>query len=149
METWQFLCALGFILCIAEIFIPSFVLLPIGVGMLITSVISIWVPGAPEILIIAAVVTSVVLILSRVLFLKFLSHHNAETKTVVNRCIGQKVLIVSRVDATTPGLVRFQEEEWRALASRSEDVFQENEHGFVVAINGNKLMLQKHLDEKL
>ena len=139
ITTWQILLFLAVIFLIAEIFVPSFVMLPIGIGLLVSAIVSLWVSKMPDIIYITAA-----LILLVFLTIRSIEHFlfpQTAPETVMEKYVGQRVRVLSYVDYDQVGEVKFQEESWRAVALNDGYVFQPNEYATVKEVRGNKLIL--------
>ena len=139
ITTWQILLFLAVIFLIAEIFLPSLVMLPIGIGLLVSAIVSLWVSEVPDILYITAA-----LILLVFLTIRSLAHFlfpETASETIMEKYVGQRVRVLSHVDCNQVGEVKFQEEKWRAVALNDGYVFEPNDYATVKEVKGNKLIL--------
>ena len=139
VEPWQLLLALGALFLIIEIFAPSFVFLPIGVGLLISSLIAVWVPESPEIIYISAIIITVVFLSLRTT-LRWLVPARQE-QTAADRYKGKLVTVVSPVSQKDPGEAKLYGESWTAISYHAEETFQVDDKAVVIGIDGNKLLL--------
>lgn len=141
ITTWQIILLLSVVFMIAEIFVPSFVFFPIGVGLLISSIIAIWVPAAPDIIWISAVVIVLVFFALRRVAKPLMS--SRVEKTAVDRYVGKRVVVVTPVQHHRSGEVKLYGEVWNAFACHAQQSFAQDEVALVKGIRGNKFLIEK------
>jgi len=127
--------------------VPAFVLFPIGVGILLSALVSVWVPSSPDIVWVSAVIVGVVFFSLRKIYRLF--HPEKPVSTAADRYVGQRVEVMSKVDYVhKDGEVKLYGEAWTAMSLHKDEVFEKNEVAVVAAIDGNKLLLVKLSDLK-
>ena len=144
METWQFLTSLGIIFIIIEIFVPSFIMFPIGIGLLLSGLLSVYFPDPPEIVFITSFTIITVFFSMKYLF-KYFSFGGIYGKNIGNldKYINQRVLVMEKVSFEKKGKVKVFGEEWSAISISNTDCFMPSDHAIVKKISGNKLVIDK------
>jgi len=137
----QIFAVLGLLLCIAEVFLPGFWVLPVGVGFLLTAISGLF--GVQGNLLWVALVLS---LLSSVVFtVKFLRPHLKKGAYQSNMfgLIGLEVLVEERIDVSAnTGSVRIYSDHWRAL-TLNDEVLEKGSRVRVHSVDGNKLYVTK------
>lgn len=114
LDAWQIYAAIGLILCILEMTVPSFILLPIGVAFLLTALLTIWVTSFPVQLVILFLSAVGIFLASR----KYFPRDRAGgTKTNVEHMLGREVLVEEIITPTTTGGIKLYGDTWRALSA--------------------------------
>lgn len=143
LDAWIIWLIIGIIFIISEIFTVGFVMMPLGVAALASSLIAYLLPEsglAPQLA--AFIVAGVVLIF----FGQKLANKIAKDpgiKVGADRLVGAHGLVLERIDqAKNTGLVRVMQEEWRA-SSEDNSVIEKGEKITVVQMDGTHLTVKK------
>ena len=139
MQTWQILTIIAIISITLEIFVPSFVFFPLGVGLLISAILSIWFPDPPEIIFISAVSIFLFFVLMRYLFKLYIKQQ--PESGILDKYVDQQVLVIKKVSSFKKGEVQVFGEKWSAISHSSEHDFMIGDHAVVKQISGNKLVI--------
>ncbi len=139
IKVWEALAVLGVVLAALEIFVPGFVLLPIGLAFLATSVAAIFL-STPLAILTALAVSLCFLIWLFQFQLKLGGKRKSVLDTNVEGMKGQEVLITQKVEDHEYGEVKLYGDRWRAY-SISKRTYEVGEYALVVKVEGNKLAL--------
>lgn len=139
IKVWEALAVLGVILAALEIFVPGFVLLPIGLAFLIASVMAIFL-STPLAILTALAVSLCFLIWFFQFQLKLGGKKASVLDTNVEGMKGQEVVVTQKVEDSEFGEVKLYGDRWRAY-SISKRTYEVGEHTLVVKVDGNKLAL--------
>ncbi|RYZ60379.1 MAG: NfeD family protein [Proteobacteria bacterium] len=133
------LLGIGALLIVAEIFVPGFVLFPIGVGIL-TSVVWTFVFDSWVIVLPLMTVHAVV---SFLLFQKFYKHSETPAyKSNTDSMIGQKVLVTETIEPKLGGYVKLYGDLWKAI-SKNEERIMVGEEVVILNLDGNKVIVSR------
>ena len=146
ISTWHILLLLSIVFMIAEVFVPSFIFFPLGVGLLVSAVVSIWIPDPPEIIWISAGLMAVVFFALRRVVRPLMPEK--QERTAGDRYLGKQVVVVSPLDHLRSGEVTLYGESWTALSWSDQDRFVQDEVALIKGIRGNKLLLVKITEEQ-
>lgn len=143
LDAWIIWLIIGVIFIISEIFTVGFVMMPLGVAALASSLIAYLLPESglgPQLG--AFIVAGVVLIF----FGQKLANKIAKDpgiKVGADRLVGAHGLVLERIDSSrNTGLVRVMQEEWRA-SSEDNSVIEKGEKITVVQMDGTHLTVKK------
>ena len=141
LETWQAYVIIAVCLMIAEIFVPSLILLPIGIGVLISAAFAPFIESnAILYLVTAAWVGVVFVVFKRV----FDPKDSPRLDTAVDAMIGKQVIVTKKVSASHAGEVKLYGDIWNALSAENDVEFEENESAVISKVEGNKVFLTKN-----
>ena len=138
MEVWQLLFAAGILMAAMEIFVPGFVLLPIGLGLILSSLFAPFVGSWPLLMVIMAVNISVVLYLMHRFVKPLMESHSV--KSNADGMVGKVAVVIEEITATT-GRVKLYGDEWRAFTSDNEKIPQ-GAQVTIEKIDGNKVQVR-------
>ncbi|GAA0324516.1 NfeD family protein [Psychrobacter aestuarii] len=141
IEPWHWL-VLGFLLMIAEIFIPTFASLWFGAAAVIVAALSWLLPISLLVQVILWLVLSIVFMFAWVKYAKPLSINRRKTISGDSEIIGETGMIVVKPTAAHSGRVRFSvpifgDDEW--LCRIDEGVVEVGDRVVVTGISGNEL----------
>lgn len=137
VETWQIYVLIGIILAILEIFVPSFILLPIGVGFLATAPVAVFVPSLIVQFICLAINISFCLFVFRKLFVR--DQDKGSIKTNADNLVGQTGMVEEPIDGDQSlGYVKIYGDSWKAFTNPGVKIDQGTKVT-VVKLDGNKI----------
>jgi len=143
-DPWKIWVAIGIVCIIVEIFTPGFLFLSFGIGAIITGLLALFIPSVTWQILIFAIVTLVVFILSRKLSKKFISKTYEETN--VKALIGKKGRVTTEIPADEKGYVKIGGEEWVAVSKDAKKI-EKDVMVSIVEIEGNKVIVTKSEEE--
>jgi inner membrane protein len=138
---WQMYLVLGLLLMIAEAFISTFFLFPIGVSLLLTALIA---PYAN--LTVELVFFSLMSILTFIFSMKYIKPRFMAKKNLsgVDSLVGRVVPVFEEINESTgTGSVKVYADEWRALPTEINQVISKNERVKIDKIEGNKVYVSR------
>jgi membrane protein implicated in regulation of membrane protease activity len=143
LDAWIIWLIIGVIFIISEIFTVGFVMMPLGLAALASSLIAKLLPesglGAQ---LVAFIVAGIILIFFGQKLASKLSK-DPDIKVGAERLIGLDGIVLERIDpAKNTGLVRVTQEEWRAK-SEDETIIEKGEKITVVQMDGTHLNVKK------
>ena len=124
----------------AEIFVPGFLLLPLGLGAAVAAIVAFAGAGVPWQLG-AFVVSSAALFAALRPLARRLNQAPDPAGVGANRMVGERGVVLDRLGPDDPGLVRVGREEWRA-DSRGEHVIEPGAHVRVVEVQGTRVIVE-------
>jgi len=141
IEPWHWL-VLGFLLMIAEIFIPTFASIWFGAAAVIVAALSWLLPISLLLQVIIWLVLSILFMFAWVKYAKPLSINRSRTALGHNEIVGETGMLVVKPTANHLGRVRFSvpilgADEW--LCSVSDGSAEVGDRVVVTAVNGNEL----------
>jgi len=138
IEVWQLLFAAGILMAAMEIFAPGFVLLPIGLGLILSSLFAPFIHSWPLLMLVIAINISVVLYLMH-RFIKPMLESNS-VKSNANGMIGKTAIVIEDITTTT-GRVKLYGDEWQAFTSDNEKI-DKGSQVTIEKIDGNKVQVR-------
>ena len=141
-DPWKIWIAIGIICVIIEIFTPGFLFLSFGLGAIITGVLAFIIPSVTWQILIFAVVTLIVFILSRKLSKKLIYKEYEETNA--KALIGKRGRVTRESPAEDKGYVKIGGEEWVAV---SKCKIEKDAKVLIDDIEGNKVIVSKLEEE--
>ena len=142
LDPWSFWLIIGIICVVIEIFDPAFFFLALGVGAIVTSLLSI----TPFIrdsliwqLIIFALLSFLSFLLTRKMGKKMLSKSGEETNVYALK--GRSGTVIQSIPSQARGRVKIGGEEWSAIAEDDAQI-EQNTRIVVVGIDGNKVIVK-------
>lgn len=142
---WQVWMILGIIFIIIEIFDPSFFFISLGIGAIVTGLISLLPIHYVAQILIFAVLSFISFLLTRKLGKKVLSTSGPETN--VYGLIGQHAVVTKEIPAEGRGYAKVGGEEWTAVAEDENEVFELGAKVEITGIDGNKIIVKRHIDK--
>ena len=136
---WQLFAMLGIALSIAEMLVPGFVLLPIGLGFLLSAFFVAFTESAPFTWAILAV--SLVAVFAA--FRKW-AHKGAANPSVsgIERLIGQPAALIESIEAGKPGRIKVSADIFYALSLDGSEI-SAPQSVVVLRFEGNKAVVRK------
>lgn len=133
---------IGATLIVLEAFIPHFVLFPLGIGFVLSSLIVYFVPTLPPNMDYAALAAC--LVLSWVVVRKFLKEklRRPKIKTNFDRLVGETGEVEAPITATNSGYVKVYGDSWRAVA-RGDETINIGEKVKVIATEESRLIVER------
>ena len=143
MENWQFLLAVGLILLITDLFVVTFYLFPIGLGLILGALASVWITDLTILVYVTSAFVATMFGISRFVFLKYLSKDkDHEAKTAMDGYVGKAVTVVKEIRHNKDGEVKIYGETWKA-SSADNQTFAIDESAYVQKIEGNRMLISK------
>jgi membrane protein implicated in regulation of membrane protease activity len=146
MVPWMIWVGIGIICVIIEIFTPGFLFMSFGVGAIITGLL-VWMTNVsvPVQILIFAVITFVVFLLTRKLSKKLISAESEPTN--VDALKGKQGSVVKEIPVDGRGYVKVGGEEWSAISQNNLKI-KIGKKVTVQKIEGNKLIVLEIEKEK-
>lgn len=138
---WQVFVSLGFLFVTLEAFVGGFFMLPIGIAMFATGILSPFLHNFQ----LHFWVLAINLLVVGGIFIKFVrpKFTNDHSLTNVDAMVGKEVRVTEKVDNTTgTGQVKLYGDTWRAI-SMDGSVYSEGESLVVERVEGNKVFVKK------
>jgi membrane protein implicated in regulation of membrane protease activity len=133
-ENAWILMTIGVVLCVAEIFLPGFIIFPIGVGALMAGGVAYF--GAPTTwVLITWSITSIVFWLSARTFYKRLTPQ--EYKTGIEALVGKEGKVIEEINGEK-GRVKIYGDEWEIINENNMTI-SVGEKVKIIGFEGNKL----------
>lgn len=137
-DPWVIWIAIGIICIIIEIFTPGFLFLSFGTGAIITGLLAVIIPSIPFQILIFAIITLIVFMLSRKLSKKLISTDYEETN--VKALVGKTGKVVQEIPESERGYVKIGGEEWVAVSKNSKKI-DKDARVVINNIEGNKVIV--------
>ncbi|MBT4762367.1 MAG: NfeD family protein [Bdellovibrionaceae bacterium] len=136
---WQLLASLGLIFTVLEIFIPGFIMLPIGLALFLTAVMSLFVSGSiGQLGLLAVNLIIIFFVIKKVLKLKVINNHS---KSNVDDMAGKRAEVTETIVENGSGYVKLYGDRWQAsMSSGSAEVGDKVE---IIKVDGNKVLVKK------
>jgi membrane protein implicated in regulation of membrane protease activity len=143
LDAWIIWLIIGVIFIVSEIFTVGFVMMPLGLAALASSLIAKLLPDSGLGAQLAAfIVAGIILIFFGQKLANKISK-DPDIKVGAERLIGLNGIVLERIDpAKNTGLVRVTQEEWRAK-SEDETTIEKGEKITVVQVDGTHLNVKK------
>ncbi|MBN1948250.1 MAG: NfeD family protein [Candidatus Cloacimonetes bacterium] len=139
MEPWMIWIAIGVVCMIIEIFTPGFFFMSIGIGAILTGLISLILTGTVWQILTFALVTFIVFISTRKLSRKLISQNSQETNIFALK--GKTGIVTREIPNDGRGYVKIGGEEWSAMSENGEGI-EVGAKILVVGLEGNKLIVR-------
>jgi len=144
MTPWQILALVGVLLSAAEIFTPSFVMLPAGVAFLLTALVGAVVPpwSANRTALLAVLALWLLVVYATFYWLVWpkMSKAPSAPKTGADGLVGKRATVSEAVvPGTSEGYVKLYGDTWRAVGTRRYEVGTEV---LISGIDGNKVLIE-------
>ncbi|MCF7857833.1 MAG: NfeD family protein [Candidatus Cloacimonetes bacterium] len=138
LDPWMVWIFLGIICIIIEIFTPGFLFLSFGIGAILTGITAFLIDSIVLQVILFALITLFVFLLSRKLSNKFISKDYIETN--VKGLIGKTGKVTQDIQPDEKGYVKVESEEWVAVAKKNV-LIKKDSLVIVEGIDGNKVIV--------
>ncbi len=138
---WQMYVAIGLALIIAEAFLSTFFLFPIGIAFMLTAL------AAPFVALeIELIIFTVFAILGFYVSVKFIKPKFAGKKnlTGMDSLIGRTFPVFEEINELQgTGVIKVYADQWNALPTKSGDVIPKNEKVKIEKVEGNKVFVSR------
>ncbi len=136
---FNLLLLIGAVLMVLEIFVPGFVLLPIGLGIF-TAAFWTYVTDSTTLIIgLAAVHAGIVFWISH----KFYSKKSTPVyKTNTDKMIGQKVIVTEPIHPQLGGYIKLYGDFWKAMSLDNASI-EAGEEVIIESLDGNKVIVRR------
>lgn len=141
VEVWKALMTLGILLVAAEIFIPSFIALPIGLALMVTAAFTPLLSSISAVLLLLAINLIVMLFVFQWILKKKLS--SPDLPSNADALINKEATALSEI-SSTPGQAKVFSEVWTAVSENSE-VISAGAKVLITRTDGNKLIVRKKI----
>lgn len=142
---WQIWLIIAILFFILEMMGPGFLLFWVGVGALITMVVSIFVDNLVIQIGVFTISSILLLFCTRPFVKKFTK--NDTTITNANSIIGKKAIVTKEINSLKgTGQIKINGEAWSAKSS-NEDIIEEGAKVTVLNINGVKAIVEKQKEK--
>jgi len=142
---WQIWLIIAILFFILEMMGPGFLLFWVGVGALITMVVSLFVDSLVVQIGVFTISSILLLFCTRPFVKKFTKHDT--TITNANSIIGKKAIVTKEINSLKgTGQIKINGEAWSAKSS-NEDIIEEGAKVTVLNINGVKAIVEKQKEK--
>lgn len=140
---WAVWVLVGLSLVLAEAVIPGFVILPIGIGCILTGIVAYSTPNAIIIWSSFAVFQFASMFIAR----NYLAPLVSKPRVLTNAdgMVGQEAIVTQAIPVSGTGYVKLYGDEWTAK-SFSEHVIEVGSHVIITKTEGNKVWVKPLLD---
>ena len=137
---WQFFLGLGILLMVSEIFVPGFVMLPIGLAFIMTSAMT---PFTDD-LILQFLFLGLNLIFVFFVITKFIKPKFKKTslKTNAEALVGSEAEVTEAITEGHTGYVKLYGDRWQAYSNQKQS-FSVGEKVLIEKLDGNKVIISK------
>ncbi len=136
---WIFL---GALMCITEIFIPTFFLFWFGLGAFAAAITSLFADLIIQI-VVFIVVSAVLVIFTRPIALKVLQRKDSPRQISIDEIIGKRALVIETIDVEkNTGKVKINGDVWRAITVDNSKVMI-NDYVIILKVEGTKLVVRR------
>jgi len=143
MKSYELLAIIGGCFLCLEIFVPGFVLLPVGISFLLSSIVALSTNSLSIVLLSLFFFNLVVF----VLFLFYIKPYLTSKKLQTNASalVGQKVRVVENINCHGQyiGYVKLFGDSWQARPDSCENSMQSGEYVKIISLDGNKVVVEK------
>jgi len=146
LDAWMVWIGIGIICMIIEIFTPGFYFMSVGVGALLTGLVSLIIPGSAWQILIFSIITFLLFLYTRKLSKKIMAKSSEDTNIFALK--GKIGKVVKEIPEDDRGYVKIEGEEWSAV-SFGEEVIKTNRKIEVIDIKGNKLIVKEIVKEEV
>jgi len=141
-DMWQIWVILAVILCIVEVFVPTFLALCFGIGCMLSALTSVFTSNIIIQVSMFCIGTLVCLFMVRPFFVKYLHKKSEHVKTNAEALIGKIGRVTENVDnERNTGRAIVEGDDWRVM-SANDEVINENEKVEVVKIDSTTLIVK-------
>lgn len=140
-DLWHILALLGLVLIILDVVLWTQVILPLGIGLVLTAAASL---GITSNIILTYVGTGIVALCYGVfysVFFKLAKSSRASAATPMDSYLGKSITILSPVSHTEPGEVTIFGEHWSAQSAHANAPMKPGDPAVITKIDGNKLII--------
>lgn len=140
-ELWHTLALLGLILIILDVVLWTQVILPLGIGLVLTAGASL---GITSNIVLTYIGTGIVALCYGVfysVFFKLAKTSRVSAATPMDSYLGKSITILTPVTHTEPGEVTIFGERWSARSEHGGSQFQPHDPAVITKITGNQLII--------
>ncbi|MDB2447116.1 NfeD family protein [bacterium] len=137
-DTWQIYVLIAVALMISEIFVPGLILLPIGVGLLLSSAVAPFIDNQAVLYIVTAVCVGAVFLLFKKAFNR---PDETPPATAVDAMIGKEVIIQEDITSSKSGYAKLYGDTWKALSADDDVSFKKDDTAIICKVEGNKIYI--------
>jgi membrane protein implicated in regulation of membrane protease activity len=142
LDMWQIWVIVAIILCIVEVFAPTFLALCFGIGCLLSALASVFTSSIIIQVSVFCIGTLICLFTVRPFFLKYLHKKSDSVKTNAEALIGKIGRVTEIVDnEKNTGRAIVEGDDWRVMTANDE-IINENEKVEVVKIDSTTLIVK-------
>ncbi len=124
---------------VLEIFVPGFVLLPIGVGLFTAAFWTYVTDSTAVVIALATIHSAAAFLISHKLYR---NKSPAPFPTNTDHMIGQKVLVTEPIHPQLGGYVKLYGDQWKAMSDKSEAI-EVGEEVIIQSLSGNKVIVTR------
>ncbi len=136
---WIFL---GALMCVTEIFMPTFFLFWFGLGAFAAAITSLFADLIIQI-IVFIIVSAVLVIFTRPLAIKVLQRKDSPRKINIDEIVGKSALVIETIDfEKNKGKVKVDGDIWRAVTEDRSTV-NIDDYVIILKVEGTKLIVRK------
>lgn len=138
MPAWQIFAAIGISLCVLEIFVPGFIVLPIGLGFLLTAPIAAGTTSFALQLAGLSVSQVIVFLLIR----RFVPYsQKPAVYSGTEGMIGKECQVIESISAAQTGYVKLYGDRWQAMTF-STKTLPAGSRATILKVEGNKVLVE-------
>jgi membrane protein implicated in regulation of membrane protease activity len=145
VDAWMIWIGIGILCMIIEIFTPGFFFMSIGLGALLTGLVSLILPGTALQILCFAVITFIIFLFTRKLSRKIMSKASEETNIYALKGMIGKV--VKEIPEDGRGYVKVEGEEWSAKSFENK-IIKTGSKVEIIKVDGNKLLVKEIIGEE-
>lgn len=140
IEIWQLYILFAIVLMISEVFLPSLILLPIGIGVMISVLPAVFIDNHTLLLVVTGIIVGAVFLTFKKIFNRA---SDKPSPTTVDAMLGAKVTAIEPITHEAAGYAKLYGDTWKALANEPGQTFQAGETATIVRIDGNKIFITR------
>lgn len=144
ISDWQVLILIGIFLATIEIFVPSLVFLPIGIGVLVSSIFAYFIDSRTVLYFVVAICVAISFLLFKKLFK---NTHTKSTPTAVDGMVGKQVVVIQRISGTDAGAVKLYGDTWTAFSFDKNTSYETGEKVYIRKVEGNHVHVSLSSEE--
>lgn len=137
MPAWQIFAAIGVLLAVAEIFMPGFIVLPIGIGFLLTAPVAMATDSLGVQLAALAIIEVIVFVLMRRYGPKL---GKTQTYSAAEGMVGQECEVIEDITPSRLGYVKLYGDRWQAKSFT--ETLLKGSRATIVKLEGNKVIVE-------
>lgn len=138
IENWHLLTLAGMGFMILEIVAPGFILMPIGLGFLVTALASLWISDDTTLLLVLGANVLICLFVVRRFFQR---DPNPPLATGADDMVGKRAVVTEAIAADgQSGYVKLYGDTWRAIGPQGSTIAK-GQTVTITAIDGNKVIV--------
>jgi membrane protein implicated in regulation of membrane protease activity len=134
VNAWQSFLLIGVVLCVAEIFVPGFVALPVGVGFLAAGIAAYFTDSLPLQLGVLAILQVMTLVFAKSFF-----KDGRLVRSNADGMAGQQCEVIEDIRPNKPGYVKLYGDRWQAVATLP---ISAGTQVLIIGLDGNKVRVK-------